>query len=180
MAPRAGRLILLDDAMIPPAHLVRLTNHVNRASFRLNGRRDTCILCSYALHYLLGMLLHKSRPVRVTAAFFPKGNNQHAVTLGSNGCGQRLPKASNGCWHGHLAVLVDEKWLCDPTADQANKDGISVPPLVIEMQSLDPFHATHLDVNGCHVRYNLFRKQTGFKHAPDSRPSHWMEIVRSI
>lgn len=166
--------------MNPPPELVKLTHGINKASFRVNRRRDTCILTSNALHFVFGLLERQSRLVRVTLAVFPKDRKHYAASLGSMGDGTRRPKAGHRMWNGHLAVLVEEKWLCDATADQANQEGIEVPPLVVEMESLDPWKATHFKVNNCDARYNLYHRQAGFRWAGDARPSHWMPVVKAL
>lgn len=48
-----------------------------------------------------------------------------------------------------------------------------VPPIAVELKvSHDRFHA-FLELNGCYLNFSIYRKQVGFKHAADARPSHW-------
>jgi hypothetical protein len=90
--------------------LVTTANHV---ATKFNGARDTCVLTmltSFALHDVLQRL----RPLRIEAAVFPDDRKLCGTILGS--CEPSSRRAvSPGKWWGHLAVVVDDEWLLDPT-----------------------------------------------------------------
>jgi hypothetical protein len=158
----------------PPKMLDEATKAINSAVFTLCGQPDCCILASYALAEVLSADLD-SKVVRVTAAFFPQ-NRMTGTVLGSDGCGQKRERAKVGHWHGHCAVLANG-WLLDPTADQASKEGIVIGPLVFRLISLDPKVSTFFSAFNCDIRYNLYKHQKGFTHAPDARRSHWLDVA---
>ncbi len=158
-----------------PSSLIAATNAVNESAFTILGSRDHCILSAHAL----SAILRDSFPVRlarVTLGIFPNDRKYLASVLGSDGCGGPRYKADEGMWKGHLAVLVDEQWLCDSTSDQSNRPGIKLPPLVVKLHSLNPRESTFFKVNDCDCRYSLYHIQNGFKSAPDARPSHWKDV----
>jgi hypothetical protein len=80
-------------------------------------------------------------------------------------------------WNGHLAVLVEERWLLDPTVDQVNGENICIVPLAIELETTEP---TRINCYGCEVQYYIRERQVGFAHAPDARPSHWREVAEAM
>jgi hypothetical protein len=162
----------------------RLVTITNRVAAEFNGARDTCILTSFALHDALRRLGYNSRPLRVEAAVFPDDQKPCGTILGSlNGC-RRAAKPD--MWWGHLAVLVDDEWLLDPTLDQANKEAwprsMRVGPLAIRLS--DKFWAergsTMVRTNGCEVRFSPHPRQLGFANAGDARPSHWRPLADRI
>jgi len=151
---------------------------------KFNGARDTCILTSYALHNVLQRLGYNSRPLRIEAAVFPDDRKLYGSILGSwNGSRHA---ASPGKWWGHLAVLVEEEWLLDPTIDQANKKewprSICVGPLAVRLTQ--KFWAERGSIlvrtNGCTVRFSPHPRQNGFANAGDARPSHWKPLADRI
>jgi hypothetical protein len=143
--------------------LVTITNQV---AFEYNESRDTCILTSFALHDVLqrlGRLGYSSRPLRIEAAVFPDDQKLVGTILGSG----RRRAAARDMWWGHLAVLVDDEWLLDPTLDQANKEdwprSMRVGPLAVQL--LDKFWTEHepilVQVNKCSVRFSPHPRQLG-------------------
>jgi hypothetical protein len=165
-----------------PRELVDILMCVNRCAFRELRCRNSCVLSSHALDYVLRQLGYSSKLLRVTATVFPNTSEPRipCVKLGGDGDGMRRPKADEGMWHGHVAVLVNNRWLLDPTLDQANNDNIEVGPVAFEMKTLNPRGPLiFLKVNGCDVRYQVYRTQKGFATAPDARPSHWMSVARA-
>ena len=98
----------------------KLAALTNRVVIRFNESRSTCVLTSFALHDVLQRLGYGSRPLRIEAAVFPDDRKLCGTILGAFGAGCRRA-ASPGMWRGHLAVVVEDEWLLDPTLDQANK-----------------------------------------------------------
>ena len=99
----------------------KLVTTTNRVAAKFNGSRSTCVLTSFALCDVLQRLGYNSRPLRIEAAVFPDDRKFYGTILG----GWREPgcrrAASPGMWLGHLAVVVEDEWLLEPTLDQANK-----------------------------------------------------------
>ena len=70
-------------------------------------------------------------------------------------------------WRGHLAVVVEDEWLLDPTLDQANKKkwprSMRVGPLTVQLA--EKFWAEHGSIvvrtNGCSVRFSPHPQQVG-------------------
>jgi hypothetical protein len=124
------------------------------------------------------------RPLRIEAAVFPDGPKRCGTILGSlNGCRRA---ASLGKWWGHLAVVVDDEWLLDPTLDQANKRewprSMRVGPLAVQLS--EKFWVEHgsilVQTNGFSVRFSPHPRQVGFANAGDARPSHWRPLADQI
>jgi hypothetical protein len=164
--------------------LVAITN---RVAAEFNGARDTCILTSFALHDVLQRLGYESRPLRIEAAVFPDDRKLSGTILGGfSEPGGRRRRASPDMWWGHLAVVVENEWLLDPTLDQANKAewprSMRVGPLAIRLT--EKFWAEHgsilVQVNKCSVRFSPHPRQVGFAHAGDARPSHWKPLANLI
>ena len=162
-------------------NLVTITNPV---AAKFNGSRDTCILTSFALHDVLRRLGYGARPVRIVAAVFPDDRKLCGTILGGwRGCRRA---ASPGMWRGHLAVVVDDEWLLDPTLDQANKKewprSMRVGPLVVRISK--KFWSEHgsilVQVDKCSVRFSPHPRQIGFANAGDARPSHWQPLADRI
>ena len=156
------------------AEFQKLVTLTNRVAIEFNGSRDTCVLRSFALRDVLRRLGYSSRPLRIEAAVFPDDRKRCGTILGSlNGCRQA---ASPNMWRGHLAVVVEDKWLLDPTLDQANKKewprSMRVGPLAIRLS--EKFWAEHgsilVQVNKCSVRFAPHPQQVGFANAGDARP----------
>jgi hypothetical protein len=104
------------------AKLARLVTIANRVAFEFNGSRDTCILTSFALNDVLQRLEYSSRPLRVEAAVFPDAPKAVGTILGWSNPPGRRRAAKPDHWWGHLAVLVEDEWLLDPTLDQAKEE----------------------------------------------------------
>jgi hypothetical protein len=102
-----------------PSELQQLVTTANQVAARFNGSRSTCVLTSYALCEVLQRLGYTSRPLRIEAAVFPDDRKFCGTILGGWTGSRR--SASPGKWWGHLAVVVKDDWLLDPTLDQANK-----------------------------------------------------------
>jgi hypothetical protein len=89
-------------------------------------------------------------------------------------------------WKGHLAVLVDDKWLLDPTLDQANKKewphSMRVGPLAVRLEEKfwAEWGSIMVQTNGCTVRFSPHPRQIGFANAGDARPSHWKPLADRI
>ena len=95
--------------------------------------------------------------------------------------------AAPGMWHGHLAVVVDDRWLLDATLDQANKPDEWPPeafvgPVVVKLS--DAFWREHgyvrVRMGATRATFSLYRRQVGFMHAGDARPSHWRPLAERI
>jgi hypothetical protein len=172
--------------MIPPK-FKHICCVANREGLLLEGHRDTCVLTSAALHYVLGQLGIMARPLRIRAAVHhPSDRKKHGVVLGSDGDGFRLPKAKNDCWHGHLAVVADGSFLLDATIDQVieTEDWIEInEPFVGEVSSrfLMGEESLHVKHGNAEICYSAARKQVGFLSAPDWRyRSHWKPLALRI
>jgi hypothetical protein len=102
----------------PDLAALRAINGIaNALAFRETGERNTCISTSAALRDALVCLGYRARMLRVEAASYPPCDCCGGV-LGFRGDGTRRPPASPGMWNGHVAVVVDETYLLDPTLDQ--------------------------------------------------------------
>jgi hypothetical protein len=166
----------------------QLVDIANRIAVKFNdGSRDTCVLTSFALHDVLQHLGYNSRPLRIEAAIFPDDRKFYGTIFGGwREPGFRQAAAAPGMWKGHLAVVVDDRWLLDPTLDQANKQewprAIHVGPLAVQLTQ--KFWAEHgsilIRTNGCTVRFSPHPRQNGFKNAGDARPSHWKPLADLI
>lgn len=158
-------------------YLVVLTNEEAR---KFTGMLNTCILSSYALSFVMQRFEIDARVLRVEAAIFPD-NRKDCTILGR----QWGPAAKPGEWVGHVAVLVDRTWLCDPTVDQGNKDewprDAHVGPLVVRLNEKfwQPRGLIMTQVGGSRVRYILSR-QNGFARAGAARPSQWRPLAERI
>jgi hypothetical protein len=163
-----------------------LVTTANREAAKFNGSRDTCVLTSYALHNVLQRLGYKSRPLRIEAAVFPDDRKFCGTILG--GWTEPGPRraASPGKWWGHLAVIVEDDWLLDPTLDQANKKewprSMRVGPLAVRLPPKFWAECGSILVrtNGCTVRFSPHPQQVGFVNAGDARPSHWRPLADLI
>jgi hypothetical protein len=164
----------------------KLVTTTGRVAAKFNGSRSTCLLTSFALNNTLQRLGYNSRPLRIEAAVFPDDRKFYGTILG----GWREPgcrrAASPGMWLGHLAVVIEDEWLLDPTLDQANKKewprSMHVGPLAIQLPA--EFWAEHgsilVQVNKCSVRFSPHPRQNGFANAGDARPSHWKPLADQI
>ena len=168
--------------------LCRLANRVGR---EINGRPDMCVLMSAALLDVLAKLGIPAEPLRVTAGVHCSKSRHrrewHGVVLGSDGAGERLPKASVGAWYGHLVVIVLGRYLLDATLDQANKHPwLRAEPFAAEINPEEFLSGkkslfTTTGKYGSTVCYSVFHHQKGFRNAPDFRfRSHRRDIVLEI
>jgi hypothetical protein len=162
----------------------KLAALTNRVAIRFNESRSTCVLTAFALHDVLQRLGYGSRPLRIEAAVFPDDRKLCGTILGTRSGCRRV--ASPGMWRGHLAVVVEDEWLLDPTLDQANKKGwprsMRVGPLAVHLPGR--FWTEHGSIlvrtNGCSVRFSPHPRQVGFANAGDARPSHWKPLADQI
>jgi hypothetical protein len=149
----------------------KLVAIANRVAAKFNGSRSTCVLTSFALHDVLQRLGYNSRPLRIEAAVFPDDRKLCGTILGAWSEPGARRAASPGMWQGHLAVVVEDCWLLDPTLDQANKKewprSMRVGPLAIRLP--EKFWAEHgsilIQVNKCSVRFSPHPRQVGFARA---------------
>lgn len=143
------------------AEFTRLVTIANRIALEFNGSRDTCILTSFALNDALQRLGYSSRPLRIEAAVFPDAPKAVGTILGWHRPPGRRRAAKPDHWWGHLAVLVDDEWLLDPTLDQANKEewprSMRVGALAVRLSN--KFWAERgsilVQVNQCSVRSSI-------------------------
>ncbi len=168
--------------------LNRLAKIANRVSFRDCGHRKTCILTSAALYHAICDLGWGVRPVRLrTSVYSVDPNYRHGCVLGSDGGGERLPKALEGSWWGHLGVVVHERFLIDATIDQVqegNRWARGTKPFVGEVPSgfltgaVSLFVEHHGPVS---LSYSMFHRQNGWRAAPDWRCKyHWHPLTQQI
>jgi hypothetical protein len=171
---------------IAVANFQKLVAIANRVAAEFNGAHDTCVLTSFALHDALRRLGYSSRLLRIEAAVFPDDHKLSGTILGGWREPGRRRAAPPGKWWGHLAVVVDDEWLLDPTLDQANKRewprSMRVGPLAVRLSK--DFWAKHgsmlVRTNNCGVRFSPHPRQNGFAHAGDARPSHWKPLADRI
>jgi hypothetical protein len=171
--------------------LMQLCQITNRVGWEVNGKSDTCILMSAALHDVLTLSRIPAEFLRVRAAVHcgccssPRSKHYGCV-LGSDGDGTRLSAARPDHWRGHLVVIAGGRYLMDPTLDQVNvgHPWLKAEPFTGEV-TLEFLHGekslfTAAGKAGSTVCYTAFPGRGGFKSAPDMRPSHRREIVRRI
>lgn len=148
---------------------------VNETAFDYYENRSSCIASSYCLSYVLNELGFKAYPIKVTAFIHPKSGG-HGSCLGRE-IGDRLPPSTPGMWHGHLIVMVNDKWLSDPTLDQCCNEFMHPEPAVFDFGK--PEH-TSVDFADCEGWYRIDRRQTGFKHTRAARKWQWMPVARTV
>jgi hypothetical protein len=158
---------------------------VNDAVRDEDGNTSYCILAAAATWEILQAQGWNADVLRVSATVFSPHDRQdlHCISLGSDGDGTRRPAAGPGMWHGHLAAIADNRWLLDPTLDQTGR----APPMVFEFP--DEWLAgdwrcyrpsIDIPIADGWVRYKAFPGRGGYKSAPDFRPSHRREIVKTV
>lgn len=167
--------------------LTEVNTRVNQTSYRAFGGRESCILSSFAVAYILMSKGYESFPIRVYASVFSKERNVTGVSLGGKGDGTRIPAAMEGMWNGHLAVFAksrrgNKSYLLDPTLDQVNRKRIRVKPVVLEIPEmfLIARRGALYQIGNCNVRYSACPHQNGFMNKPDARPSHWFPIAERV
>jgi hypothetical protein len=149
------------------------------------GERAFRILAAAATRDILQAKGWNADVLRVSATVFPLHDRLelHCISLGRDGDGTRKPAAGPGMWHGHLVAIADRRWLLDPTLDQTDR----APPMVFEFpdqwlagdwRSRRP--AIDVPIADGWARYKAFPGRGGFKAAPDFRPSHRREIVKTV
>jgi hypothetical protein len=152
----------------------------NALSFEENGFHNSCIYTSAALSDALVRLGYQARMLRVEAAVYPPCTCCHGSLLGFRGDGTRRPAASPGMWNGHVAVVVDETYLLDPTLDQVEGAepfvGVVTPEFLAGEKCIFWFDGVrHLvfpeDPRGQMTRYFAFPKRCGWKGASAYRCS---------
>jgi hypothetical protein len=115
---QTGHDIGSDTTESPILAALREINAIaNELAFEETGVRNTCIYTSAALCDALVRLGYRARMLRVEAAYYPPCDCCGGV-LGFRGDGTRQTAAAPGMWGGHVAVVVDETYLLDPTLDQ--------------------------------------------------------------
>lgn len=95
--------------------LARICRIANREAYRVYRHRSSCIFTSAALRDALETLGLQAELLRVEAR---GAGTKGLVILGSDGDGSRRPAAAPGMWRGHVAVIVEQRFLLDPTLDQ--------------------------------------------------------------
>src|SRR5258705_304899 len=170
--------------------LRKLTESANKFAFEWCGHRSTCILTSAALVYVLRELGYEAFPVRVRCSVHhPTDRKLTGTVLGSDGDGCRRPAAGQDMWHGHLAVIAENRYLLDPTVDQVGygehecNHWMRVPPLVAEVSErfIRGEEGFSLEQGNANLYYNVRYKQAGFLSAPDWKcKSHWMPVAQSV
>ena len=165
-------------------HICRVTNH---EGFLLEGHRKTCVLTSAALHHVLAQLGIPARPLRIRAAVHhPSDHKKYGMILGSDGDGSRIPKARKDCWHGHLAMLAEGRFLLDAIIDQVTETESWIEinePFIGEVSPrfLDGEESLHVAHGNAQICYSAARRQAGFRSAPDWRyRSHWEPLALRI
>jgi hypothetical protein len=165
----------------PPAlaALREINAIANELAFRETGARNSCIYTSAALRDALTRLGYRARMLRVEAAYYPPCECCGGV-LGFRGDGTRRPAASPGMWSGHVAVIVDETYLLDPTLDQLVGAepfaGIVTPEFLAGETTMSRFGgAGYTSVpkgaHGAMTRYFAFPDKGGWKSKPAYRCS---------
>jgi hypothetical protein len=170
---------------IARARFQDLVNLTNEEAFAFTGKRDTCVLTSHALNFVLRELGFTSRLLRIEAAVFPNDKRMCGTILGSQPP-SRKAAAPRGMWNGHVGVVIGKTWLLDPTLDQANKDewphNTHVGPMVMRLneQFWRPGGFVLMRTGVTSVRFSLHHRQVGFARAGDARPSHWRPLADQI
>lgn len=167
----------LDDSTLTIERLTKICEAVNAAAWDHLGYRNSCILSSAALLYVLTELGIEAAPLRVEAGVFCDGPRQ-ATILGWLGDGSRQPAAGPRKWRGHLAVVASGRYLMDPTIDQAFDERGVKPDVVDVGTAFISERMTFYTRNGdASIRYKSLPDKGGFKSAPDWRRSHWIGVA---
>jgi hypothetical protein len=185
LSPDQDRLI---SVPIHPdlASMREICSLTNELSYALDGLRNTCIFTSAALCDALIALGIPSRMMRVDALVDIDGN---CTLLGSFGDGSRRTAAARGMWHGHVAVVADERFLLDPTLDQARGAAPFVSEVTDEFLAgeqllfwVDGVRYTNYPGPSSNlIRYSAYPHLCGWKGAPDFRyPRRRRSLVDDI
>jgi hypothetical protein len=161
-----------------------LTQVANEEAFKYTQERNTCILTSAAMVYVLQYLGYQASPMRLCVQLHWNWNDPKHISgtvLGSDDRGTRVPP---GLWGGHLGVVVMNRYLVDPTLDQVNHDsgGEWLPPLVAEVSPafLAGSEQHYFSYGESALNYTAFPGRGGFKSAEAFRKSSWMPLAENI
>lgn len=185
-----GTVPLADLVRDVPPDLAYACGLANEVAYSVLGYRSTCVLTSHALAEFLRLRGREPELVRPEWHAFPKcrcatgachGLACHGGSLSWDGDGTHRPASAPGFWKGHLAVACDGH-LLDPTIDQLNNGYVNLPPLVVPMAGWwdEGLSVRFTDTEGTFVRGNKYRRQVGWKSAPDARRSHWDDVLREM
>src|SRR5258708_1258485 len=89
----------------------------NQEAYSFTGARASCILTSAALMDVMRELGYEADPMRLAVSVSPNNRDKEGVLLGSDGDGSRRPAAGPGNWNGHLAIVIENRYLMDATID---------------------------------------------------------------
>jgi hypothetical protein len=166
-----------------------LTDATNRETYDFLRYRNSCILSSRVLVHVIAALGLRAKPVRVQVALFHSSDPKAVGCLMGDSNGTRLPAAAYNRWNGHLAVLVEGRYLLDPTIDQATQakkpehqwiSGLLSFVGEVTQDWLDGKALLFRNGNA-KVRYRLAPRQGGFKDAGDWKyQSHWGPVARRV
>jgi len=156
---------------------------VNDAVRDEDGNTNYGILAAAAARDILLATGWAADVMRVSAIISPHDRSRYGSCFGTDGDGTFRP-AKPGVWRGHLVAIADGKWLVDPTVDHSGL----VPPMVIEFPEIWLAGDRWVDVTikdssnsvAGSIQYRAFPGRGGYKYAPDFRPSHRREIVKTI
>lgn len=91
----------------------------------------------------------------------------HILMMGRR---KNAPTLEHGIWHGHLPVIVQEKYLLDMTLDAAREtfSDMILPPMVLELtkeaiQKIDECYAFVVSCNQCQLLYQVDPENQEYK-----------------
>lgn len=154
-----------------------LTLLVNETAYDYYEHRNSCIASSYCLSHVLGELGFKASPVKASTFIWPKSKQGHGCSIGREAGYPTRRKSKPGMWNGHLSVMVEDKWIADPTLDQCRNEFMNPEPLVFELKS--PEH-TNIEFDDCQGWYKIDKRQSGFKSARAARKYQWMPVAEMV
>ncbi len=175
------------------SNLARLSEFcvlANKLILDFYGSRGSCIFSVATVCDVLAHFGFRASPLRVEAAIFHPEPRTCGCILGSDGNGERLPRAGRDMWYGHLVSLVEDQYLVDTTLDQVRDTHsyLVTTPCVVYLPDTSwdrepDYHCTgnlSLFPTGVTVRYTKFRRQNGWQSAGDFRPGRRKQIVRRL